>query len=92
MQDTAGEVGTNTLVLYSSGPLHMDEQKEGDQLEHLYNNSVPTQDVALKTSPERWTIETGGGRGFRRSVLAARYDDDDDKGINKNYFILFEIP
>ena len=33
MQDTAGQVGTNSLMMYSYGPLHMAEQKQGDQLE-----------------------------------------------------------
>ena len=33
------------------------------------------QDVALKTYRERWTIETGGGGGSERSVLAAWHDD-----------------
>ena len=30
MQDTAGEVGTSSLMMYSYGPLHMAEQKQGD--------------------------------------------------------------
>ena len=30
MQDTAGEVGRNSVVMYSYGPLHMAEQKQGD--------------------------------------------------------------
>ena len=50
--------------------------KADDQLELIYNSSVPIQDVALKTYRERWTIETGGGRGSGRSVLAAWHDDD----------------
>ena len=54
----------------------MDEQKQDDQLEPIYNSSVPIQDKVWKTSQERWTIETGGERGSRRSVLAAQYDDD----------------
>ena len=33
MQDTAGEVGTSSWVMYYYGPLHMAEQKQGDQLE-----------------------------------------------------------
>ena len=37
---------------------------------------MPIQDVALKTSRERWTIEKGGKRGYSRSVLAVLYDDD----------------
>ena len=57
----------------------MDEQRQDDQLEPIYNCSVPIQDVALKTSRERCAIETGGGRALGRSVLAARHDDDDDQ-------------
>ena len=45
----------------------MDEQRQVDQLEPTYNNSVPIQDVAWKTYWERWTIE-----------IAERHDDDDD--------------
>ena len=56
----------------------MVEQSQEDWLEPIYNSSVPIQDVALKTDRERWTIETGGGRGLGRAVLAARHDDDDD--------------
>ena len=56
----------------------MDEQKQDDQLEPIYNSSVPIQDVALKTYRVQWTIEMGGVRGSGRSVLAARHDDDDD--------------
>ena len=76
MWDTAGEVRTNSWAIYSCGPLHMDEQKQDDQLEPIYNSSVPIQDIALKTSLERWTIETSGERGSGGSVLAARHDDD----------------
>ena len=46
-----------------------------DQLEPIYNSSVPIQDVALKTNRERWK---GGGRGSERSMLASRHHDDDD--------------
>ena len=38
----------------------MDEQKLDDQLEPIYNSSVPIQDIALKTSWEQWKIEKGG--------------------------------
>ena len=62
---------------YSCGPLHMDEQRQDDQLEHIYKSSVPIQNVAMKTYREWRAIETGGGRGSGRSVLAARHDDDD---------------
>ena len=33
MRDTAGEVGTNSLVTYSRETLHMNEQKQDVQLE-----------------------------------------------------------
>ena len=62
MQDTAGEVKTNSLAMYSRGPLHMDEQSLDDQPEPIYNSIVPIQDVAWKTCRERWTIETGSER------------------------------
>ena len=52
----------------------MDEQRQDGQLEPIYNSSVPIQDVALKTSREQWTIETGGGR---KSMLVACHNDDD---------------
>ena len=77
MRDTAGEVGTNSEVAYSCGPLHMDEQRQDGHLEPIYNNSVPIQDVALKTCRKRWPIEKGGGRGSGISVLAVQHDDDD---------------
>ena len=54
----------------------MDEQKQDEQLEPKYN-SVPIQDVALKTYRQRWTLEKGGGRESGRSVVTARHDDDD---------------
>ena len=56
----------------------MVEQRQDDQLEPIYNNSVSIQDVALKTSREQWTIETDGERRSGRSVLVAQHDDDDD--------------
>ena len=75
MRDTAGEVKTNSSVTYSRGALHMDEQRQDDQLEPTYNSSVPIQDVALKTYRKRCT---GGERESGRSVLLVRHDDDDD--------------
>ena len=56
----------------------MGKQRQDDQLERIYNSSVPMKDVALKTDQERWLIETGGKRGSGRSALVARHDDDDD--------------
>ena len=53
----------------------MDEQMEDDQLEPIYNSSVPLQDIPLKTYQESGTIEMGDEKGSGRSVLAARHDD-----------------
>ena len=49
MQDTTGEAGTSSYVMYSYGPPHMAEQKQDDQLEHTYSSYVRIRDVALKT-------------------------------------------
>ena len=54
------------------------EQRKDDQLEPIYNSSVPIQNVALKTYRK---METGGGSG--RSVLMTRHDDDDDRSNPK---------
>ena len=40
MQETVGEVGKSSLVMYSYGPLHMAEQKQDDQLKPTYSSSV----------------------------------------------------
>ena len=53
MQDTAGEAGTSSLVMYSYGPPHIAKQKQDDQLEHTYSSYVRIRDVALKTSQRR---------------------------------------
>ena len=78
MQDTAGEVETSSKVMYSYGPLHMDEQKQDDQLKPTYSSSVRIRGVALRTCRKRWTIRRGGERESGISVLMARQDDDDD--------------
>ena len=54
----------------------MNEQILDDQLEPIYNSSVPIQDIAWKSSREQWTSETGGRRGSGRSVLAVQHDND----------------
>ena len=48
-QDTAGEAGTSSWGMYSYGPPHMAEQKQDDQLEHIYSSYVRIRDVALRT-------------------------------------------
>ena len=64
--------------MYSGRPLHMDVQRQDDQLEHTYSSSVPIRDVTLRTCQKQWTIGRGGERGAGISVLIARHDDDDD--------------
>ena len=49
-----------------------------DQLDLIYNSSVRTQVVVKKTCQKRWMIESNGERKFRKSLLAARHDDNDD--------------
>ena len=78
MQDTAGEIGTSSHVIYSYGLLHMAVQKQGEQLEPTYSSYVRIRDVVLKTCQRRWTIGKNGERGSGISVLVARQDDDDD--------------
>ena len=62
--------------MYSSGPLHMDEQGLCDQLEHINKSSLLIQDVVWKTSKERRTIVKSGERGLGKSVQVARHDED----------------
>ena len=81
MRDTAGEVGTGSWVMYSYGPLYMDEQ----MLEPTYNSSVPIQDV---TQRKQWTIEKGGRKGSGISVIMTRHDDNDDFILFYYYFII----
>ena len=53
MQDIAGEAGMSSEVMFSYGPPHMTEQKQGDKLETTYSSSVRIQDVALRTCQKR---------------------------------------
>ena len=53
MWDTAGEVETSSWVMYSGGPLHMDEQRQDVQLEPTYRSSVLIRDVVLKAMDDR---------------------------------------
>ena len=66
---------TSDVLLWA---LHMDEQKQVDQLEPTYSSSVPIRDVALRTCRKEWTVGRGGERGSGISVLIARHDDGDD--------------
>ena len=56
----------------------MEEQRQDDKLEPIYNNSVPIRDVDLENSRKQWTIEKGGGKGSVISLLMTWHDDDDE--------------
>ena len=57
MQDTAGEAGTSSYVMYSYGPPHMAGQKQDGQHEHTFSSYVRIRDVALPegmNDREKW--------------------------------------
>ena len=83
MQDTAGEAGTRSYVMYSYWPPQMAGKKQHGQLEHTFSSFVRTRDVALRTYRRRCAIGRSGERGSGISVLVKRHDDD---GI---YLIIF---
>ena len=56
-------------MINSCESIHVDEQRQDNQLEPTYNCSVPTQDVTLTTNRKWWKIEKGSGRGLGISVL-----------------------
>ena len=68
--------------MYSYGPPRMAKQKQDHLLEHTYSIYVRMRDVTLKTCQKRWMIGRSGERGSGISMLAARYDDDDEGDSN----------
>ena len=74
MLDTAAEVGTNSYVTYSCGPLHMDDHRLDEQLEPTYHSSVPIQSV----SPEAMDDREGWQERSGISMLMAQHVDGDD--------------
>ena len=88
MRETTQEVRIKSKAIFSCRPCHMDEQRQDDQQEPIYNSSVLILDRALKTSQERWMIEMGGKRGSGRSMLAARHNDDDDENFSSIYLLM----
>ena len=64
--DSAGEVGTNSYVTYSCGPLHKDEPRQDDQLEPTYSSFLPIRDVSMKRCP--WC------NGYRRRNWTRRHE------------------
>ena len=67
--------------MYSCGPLHIDYQRQDDQLEPTYSSSMPIRDVAPKTCRKQWTIGSSGERGSGIFALMAWHDDDDDDDV-----------
>ena len=65
-------------MMFSYGPPHMAEQKQGDQYEPTYSSSVRIWDVAPRTCQKRRTIGRSGERGSGISMLVAQDDDGDD--------------
>ena len=57
------------IKTYICGPLHMDEQRQDDQLEPTYSSSEPIWDVALKTGRKQWTIEKSDEKWSGISML-----------------------
>ena len=86
MQNTAGDVGTSSYVMYSSAPLHMTEKKQGDNLEPTYSSSVSIRSVTLRTCRKWRMIGRGGERGSGISVLVARQDERTIKLKRKENF------
>ena len=73
--------------MYPCEPLHMDVQRQDNQLEPTYSSSVPIGDVALRTCRKQKTIGRGGERGSGISVLIAQHDDDYDIYIYIERFV-----
>ena len=64
MWDTAGEIRTNSQVIYSCGSLHLDKQRQDDQQEPIYSSSVPIQEgSSLEDLPESMDDREGEGQG-----------------------------
>ena len=60
--------------MFSYGPPHMTEQKQGDQLEPTHSSSVSIWDVTLRTYRKWLKIGRSGEKGSEISVLVARQD------------------
>ena len=50
----------------------MEKQREDEQHEPTYSNSVPIRGLALKTCWKQWTIGRGGERGSGISVMMSQ--------------------
>ena len=74
MQDTAGEVRTNSQTTFSYGPLHTDVQMLDNQREFISNCSAQRLNVVWKTCRKQWMIETNAERGSGISMQVARVE------------------
>ena len=92
MRDIAGEVGTSSWLMYSSGPFHMDEQRQDVQQVSTYSSSVSIRDRSLRIWRKQCTIRRCGERGSGISVLRAWRDDVDDIYIYIYIYIYIFIP
>ena len=63
MPDSAGEVGTSSLVMYSCGPLHMDEKRQDDELAPTCSSSADTE-----CNPEDLPEAMGDREGWRERI------------------------
>ena len=73
----------NLQVTFSDGLLHVDVPVLDDQQALIYFSSVWTLNKDWRTYRERWMIGTDGKRKSRKSVLAARLDNEieQNKGV-----------
>ena len=87
MQDTAGEVNTNSKAMFSYGPFHTDIKVLANHQELIYKSLVQTQVVALKTCQKQRKIEMNGKKESKKSMFAVEHDDDDDDILNNERFV-----
>ena len=66
MEDTLGEVRTNSLVTFSYKRLHTDMEVLTGQQELIDNSSVRTKDVVSKICRKRWMVGTNEERERER--------------------------
>ena len=79
------------IIDYSYGPLHMAEQRQGDQLAPTHSSTVGIRGVALNTRRKRWTIGRVGEKGLGISMLMTWQNDDDDDDTYIHSYICVEL-
>ena len=67
------------------------QAKAGRPAGTYFSSYVRIRDVAWKTCQRRWMIGRSGERGSGISVLAARYNNDDEEGLHEAIFFLVWI-